>query len=213
MSFNRISKTVSDVADHVKRQFGDESGVQISNSDILRWTNNGQREIVTRNQILKAKATTLSEAGKRDYTFPDQDIYQIESLHYDGTPVKNVNYREAEEYLISKHSEAYRGAPKIWYEWAGVVTFWPTPQESGKDISLLYTRFPPNLESLQSTLTIPDKYYDTLLRYVLHQAFELDENWDASNMKLQQFTADLDILSEEERTSQHMTYPTITVID
>lgn len=211
MSINRPTRTVNDVAEHVKRQFGDESGVQINNGDILRWTNNAQREIVTRNQVLKAKAVTLSEAGKGDYTFPDENIYQIESLHYDGLPIKNVTYREAEEYLIRTNLPS--GKPKIWYEWAGVVSLYPIPREGGKEIALLYTRVPPMLDSLQSILTLPDKYYDTLLRFVLHQAFEMDENWDASNMKLQQFAADLDLLSEEERTAQHMTYPTITVID
>ena len=46
MSFT-ATKTVSDIATDVKRTFGDEAGVQVNDTDIARWINSAQIEIVS----------------------------------------------------------------------------------------------------------------------------------------------------------------------
>ena len=54
MPVERKTKTVQDVLLSVKRQFGDESGVQVTDSDIVRWVDDAQREISMNNPEINA---------------------------------------------------------------------------------------------------------------------------------------------------------------
>jgi hypothetical protein len=47
----------------------------------------------------------------------------------------------------------------------------------------------------------------------MQQAYEMDEDFQNSAAKMQQFEAGLNEKSEEERTAQNMTYETITTYD
>lgn len=212
MSLNITSKTVQDVATTVKRQFGDESGVQVTDADIYRWINDGQKEIVVKNKVLKGKATITAVANQAEYTLPEANIAVIESIHWNGIPIPGVAYPEVEQYILGHPTlfEGGTGVPAMWYEWAGLVTFWPTPA-TADTITLLYTRMPDPVVALTDTLSVPDKYFNTLLKFVMSQVYEMDEDWEASNFKSQQFTDDLNITADEDRSTQNMTYPVINV--
>jgi hypothetical protein len=209
---NAATHTVSEVITAVKRQFGDESGVQIDDSDIIRWINEAQEVISNKNKVLKAKSTTSSVANQSSYSFPAQNIQQVESIHYDGQRIPNMTFAEAEEYVFKADPTAsLKGMPIIWYEWAGTFTFWPAPDDVN-DIDVYYTRRPVAVTSA-STLDVPDKYYPDIVRYVLQQAYELDEDPQNSQLKQKQFENSLNELSDEERTAANMTYSTIVVLD
>jgi hypothetical protein len=73
MPAEEFSYTGTEVASRVRSQFGDTSGAQLADSSILAWLNDGQREIVNSNPILRAtkitdlvqvSLTTLSQATK-----------------------------------------------------------------------------------------------------------------------------------------------------
>lgn len=213
MSLNQMTRRVSDVADSVKRQFGDEDGVQLTNTDIIRWVNEAQSAVAHKLRNLKAKSTGLSVIGQADYTFPTDRIIQVESLHYKGVKVENLSFPLAEERIMSDDPDRIRvGRPLVWYEWANTFTLWPTP-ESVESITLYYTQTPLPVLSLTDLLTIPDKHFDQLVFYVMSKAYELDEEFEASAAQRQLFENGLLDLNDEERTAQHMTYSTITFID
>lgn len=212
------TRTVGDVMTAVKRQFGDESGVQLEDSDIVMWINDAQEEINGRNSILTAKASGSSVAGTGDYTFasiiPTAKIHKINAIHYDGVRLPNMSFAEAEERVLAADPQRTQsGDPLLWYEWAGTMTLWPTPN-AAKNIDIYFIAKPDRVNSTPSTLlSIPDKYYRDVVRYVLQQAYEMDEDWAASQAKAQQFNDSVGGMGEEERTAQNMTYETITVYD
>ena len=70
MSYLNPTRTVPEVITAVERQFGDEAGVQLIESDIIRWINDAQDVIVAKNKVLKAKSTSPSVANQAAYTFP-----------------------------------------------------------------------------------------------------------------------------------------------
>lgn len=213
MGYSPTSRTGQDVRRAVQRSFGDESGVQLEDADILMWINDAQDEIVNRNRILKGTSSTVSAAGQQSYTFPSARIHQIESIHYGGSRLPNMPFAQAENHVIGQGLElSQQGEPELWYEWGGRFSFWPTPATS-QSIVLYYTLRPERLTTLDSVLSVPDKYYQNVVNYVLRSAYEMDEDWQASQAKQQQFDASLNDLAEEERTAQHMTYSTITLID
>src|ERR1041385_4536998 len=72
---------VSDVMTRIKRQFGDESQVQVTDSDIIRWINDGQRQIVMNNEgLLEQVAYTSTVINQQDYTLP-VDLLIMRTVH------------------------------------------------------------------------------------------------------------------------------------
>lgn len=212
MSYGPSTRTVLDVMRAVKRTFGDESGVQLEDSDIIMWINDAQDEIVRRNQVLKAVSTSLSVIGQKDYSFPSDLILKVESIHYDGQRLENISFAQAEESIIHNSNLQTQGTPEFWYEWAGQFSFLPIP-DTALSITIYYTKKPERVVTADSLLSVPDKYYQNVLAYVMQQAYEMDEDWQASQIKQQQFDLSINDMGEEERTAQNMTYQTITVID
>jgi len=213
VTINAATRTVADVLVAVKRQFGDESGVQLSDSDIIRWVNDAQDVIVAKNKVLKAKSSSTSVDGQASYTFPSDQIHQVESLHFKGYRVPNMTFPEAEEHIFTADPlNIVLGDPVLWYEWGGTFTFWPTPN-SESPIDIYFTRRPTPVTTSASVLSVPDKYYQDVVRYVMQQAYEMDEDFQNSSAKMQQFEAGLNEKYDEERTAQNMTYETLTTYD
>lgn len=213
MSYSPPTRLVSEVMTAVKRQFGDESGVQLEDSDIVRWINDAQDVIVSKTKVLKAKSTIVATPEQGAYTFPSENIYQIESIHYDGARIPNMGFPEAEEHIFGTDplGEAL-GNPVLWYEWAGTFTFWPAPNDN-KNIDLYYTKRPERVSLSTDILSLPDRYYQDIVRYVLQQAYEMDEDLGNAQAKGAQFEQSINEFSEENRTAQNMTYSTITIYD
>ena len=212
MPAEEFTHTGTDVADRVRSQFGDVSGAQLADAAILRWINDGQREIVNSNPILRATKITDIVAGQQDYSFPNDKVLAIEALYVSGYPIKNVSPQAAREYIISIDPTALLNAerPEVWYERAGVITFYPVPNKSiTNGLKMEYVKVPANISTFGSTLTIPDRYFNELVNYVISQALEMDENYDAASYKNRQFREGLDRLNLKENLSQTDLYQSI----
>lgn len=217
MGYGPPTKTFADVQRAVQRQFGDESGVQLEDPDIAGWVNDAQVTINSLNKVLRASGSLPSVAGQGAYSLAtiDPPIQQIESLHYNGMRIPNMTFAQAEETVSQSdpNGEMSSDSPTLWYEWGGSVTFWPKP-ESIQTIMVFYTAMPtPITASPGDLLSLPDDYFQDIVAYVLKQAYEMDEDWEASNAKAQQLDASLVERGERERTAQNMTFETITVVN
>lgn len=210
MSLRPSTKTFAQLALDIKRTFGDEAGVQLDNTDIARWANAAQQEIVTSNKAIKAKSTTPTIIGTNTYLFPSIKIQQIESLHYDNSPLPGLPFAEAEAYIIaSDPNQEQSGTPLLWYEWAGSITLWPKP-DAVKNLTIYYTAYPEELTGdTTQLLGVPDKFYNAIVDYILSKAYEMDEDGQAAQAAEQRFRASLESQMEDERQGAHMTYPVI----
>jgi hypothetical protein len=212
MPAEEFSYTGTDVSLRVRAQFGDTSGAQLSDVSLLSWINDGQREIVNSNPILRANKVTDIIVNQADYTFPADKVQIIEAIYVDGYPVDNVTPQEAREFIQKSDPTALSTAerPQIWYERAGVITFWPKPSKSiTNGLKLEYIKSPVMLSSLTSPIGIPDRYFNELVNYVNAQALEMDENYDAANYKHQQFRNGLDRLFTKDTLSQDSLYGSV----
>lgn len=212
MPAEEFTHTGTDVADRVRSQFGDVSGAQLADAAILRWINDGQREIVNSNPILRATKLSDIVAGQQDYSFPNDKVLAIEALYVSGYPIKNVSPQAAREYIISIDPTAMLNAerPEVWYERAGVITFYPVPNKTIiNGLKMEYVKVPTNITTFGSLLTIPDRYFNELVNYVISQALEMDENYDAASYKSRQFREGLDRLNLKENLSQTDLYQSI----
>ena len=216
MGINSITKRGSDIASAVKRTFGDESGVQVVESDIMRWVNEAQLEIAMKQRILKAVSTGNIVAGTWAYPFPIERAIHIESIQVAGVRIKPATMTEVEETILSEDPTRVQTnrIPVLWYEYAGIINFWPTPAEDlTGGVSIFYVAAPAEITSLSDMLGLPDRYYQAMLDLVLARAYEMDENFDAVVLKQQQADNSLTSFVNEEQTSQHRTFGTIQVVD
>ena len=213
MPIGPFTKTVQNVMDRVKRQFGDESGAQVTDADIISWINSGQQEINRQSRILKDVATTPTVIGTASYSFPTPRVVDIEILQYNGRPLGHMSFNEFQEYVaINDPSQTYTGTPLYWYEYGANISLYPVPDAVGT-LTLYYVKYPDDVDSAGDTLTIPDNYFDVLLQYCLQQAYEQDDDWTGSAQKQQQIKDSLASLSEDGQRRAKQYYPTITVLD
>lgn len=212
MTLNQITYTALDVSKYVKRQFGDESGVQITDDDIWRWIDSAQLEIVSQIAPLQARGTTNIVAGQTSYDLAGLNIFAIESLHYDGRRLENISFQEAERKIIDKESSD--GIPAFWYEYAGEISFWPVPdQDITGGLVVYYAKNPTRVTTGSDFLSVPDKFFEAVVSWVLSKAYELDEEFDqASNQRTFFQNKILEQHGEEEQAA-HATYPTITFVE
>lgn len=209
MPAEEFSYTGNDVAVRVRSQFGDTSGAQLGDVALLSWINDGQREIVNSNPILRSTKITNIVQNQADYSFPSDRVLVIEAIYIDGYPIENLTPQAAREYIrkTDPTSVATAERPQIWYERAGIITFWPKPSKSITDgLKLEYIKTPTPLTSLSSAVAIPDTYFNQLVNYATAQALEMDENYDAASYKLNQFRAGLDRLFTKDTVSQDALY-------
>lgn len=210
MPAEEFSYTGDDVAFRVRSSFGDFSGAQLSDAAILSWINDGQREIVNSNTILRAIKYSNIVKGQQDYTFPEDKVLAIEAVYISGYPIDNVSPQAAREFIkkLDPEMRLNSSRPEIWYERAGVISFYPVPDENiTNGLKLEYVKTPTNLALLSSPLGIPDRYFNELVSYVISNALEADENYDAAAYKLRQFRDGLDRLNNKDNVSQIDLYP------
>ncbi len=210
MAYNPITRTVSQVLTEVKRKFGDTSGVQVQDADIIGWINDAQRDIAEREEILKGRATFSSVVAQADYPSPITNVLEVYSLHYDGEVIPNVTFEQAEQEYISKAASNDQAAvPRIWYSFGGTITFYPAPTTVAT-VTMFYSALPGTVALATDLLTVPDRWYNAVVHYCLMQAYELDEDWQANQAKSQMYTEELQ--AQAEHSAAAATFQTITEV-
>ena len=216
MSYGPPTKTVGDVYNYVKRVFGDEAGVQLSNDDITRWINEAQRDLAIENAAIQAVATTPLIVNQATYSLSGitPRINDISSLLIDGRRIGNIPVAQAEESISLADPEgAEVGAPQFWYEWADQIIFWPKPSQPGT-ITIRYTAEPTDVTTNSNdVLSLDDEYFMDIINYVLKQAYEMDENPEMMQAKATEYNQRVAERGEKGTNAQNMTYDTITVFD
>ena len=216
MSYSSPTKTVGDVYDQVKRVFGDESGVQLTNSDIARWINEAQVDISKQNQVLQTTATINVVAGTPTYSLSavTPRIDSIASILLDGRRIGDIPVSQAEESISLADPEGLEvGAPQFWYSWGGDVTFWPIPNKN-YTMLIRYTAQPTVVTtSVGDLLSVPDECFTDVCNYVLMRAYEMDENPEMMAVKQAEYSTSVAERGETEREAATMTYGTATVYE
>jgi len=216
MTYSSPTKTVGDVYDVVKRTFGDEAGVQLTNADIVRWINEAQVDISKQNQILQTTATLPVTAGTATYslTTVSPRIDSLASLLLGGRRVGNIPVSQAEESISLADPEGTEtGAPQFWYAWGGDITFWPKPNKD-YTMTIRYNAQPTDITSTTTdVLALPNECFMDVVNFVLMKAYEMDENPEMMAIKQAEYSASVAERGEQERLAATMTYETNIVFE
>lgn len=94
------------------------------------------------------------------------------------------------------------------------IYMWPVPDTNAKGaITLSVVLGPRGVQDSGDSLSVPDKYFNALIQFVLAQAYELDEDHTVAQIKRQEYAEGLAGLDTEEREEQQRLYPTMTYFD
>lgn len=210
MPLAQSTKTALDIITAVKRQFGDESGTQITDTDIFRWLNQGQVVICNRGEVNKTSIVTSAVAGQDTYTYGGWNIFKILAVQYDSKPLQNVSFEQVQATLASVDPTIYKDIPQVWYEFDDSIILYPAPSSTGGQLRIFAVLAPTQIAVSGSLLSVPDTHFDTLLSYVLKQAYELDDDFNSAGVKGAEMEQSMEALMN---TASYPTYSTITVLD
>lgn len=209
----------SDIIIRVQRIFGDEAGVQLTSDDVIRFINDGIREIVYKNEsLLQKTATANSVANQQDYSVPT-DVLIVRGITWKDTGetsyhhLKGLTLNEFNEYIDGWDGSDYGTAiPLVYMIYEDQITVFPTPAVSTTAaMKIYYNRKPATVTVASDTPDIPDIYHETLVKYCLSQAYEMDEDSEAFVAKKKDFQEDLNFMRGRSEWSPEEFYPTITV--
>lgn len=211
----KTSYTAQNVADRIKRTFGDESGVQVTDTDIIGWVNSAQLEICSKTDVLKGVANAVSVAGQFDYPnldAQDAGINNIFSVTYKGVKLKYLSWQDFEQYISDNDPlRTTQADPEYWSTWGDQLSLYPTPVTSNDAIRVHFTALPTTILALSSPLSLPDNYFNRIIEHVLSSAYEMDENFGAHEAKLNQFDSRMLNMVDEDYRPADDYYPAVTV--
>lgn len=207
---------VQDVVTRVKRIFGDEAGVQITDQDIIRWINDAQEEIGINNEgLMESIATANIIADTSEYDVPG-DFSVLRSLKYKGFRLKYMSFSEFNEYLdgfSSKDSPYGSGIPEVFMVWNNKITLFPKPSEAILDgLSIYYIKHPAPVNTLADNLSLPLGYHNAIVSYCLQQAHELDEDIQKADRSQNKFNETMMKLNDRNKWVSQEYYPRITTL-
>ena len=209
---------MGDIATRVRRIFGDEASVQITDQDIIRWINDCQERIILENEGLMettAKADTVQ--GVREYPVP-ADMSVLRSLSYKGFRLKYMSFAEFNEYIdgfaaqpgISPYGP---GIPEIFMIWNNTINLFPVPSETlAQSLYIYYMKHPVAVDSLADTPDVPVQYHIAIVDYVLKMAYELDEDMYKASIKEGEFKQRIQMLNDRNKWISQEYYPRITTL-
>lgn len=185
MAVETYSYTGDRIATEVENKFGDSGNVQITRAMILVWINNGIRAIASENPFLQGVATANLIQGVSAYELTGQRVANFHTFMVGGKPITLIPFSEFQALIAKADLSESTGTPTTGTIWGGTLTLWPVPDTTtAAGLVCYFYENPADLATITDPLTLPDRFYNALNDYVLAQALELDENFDAAQVKL-----------------------------
>lgn len=213
--------TVQDIMDRVRRQFGDESAVQVEINDLYHWINDACREAVMQHEnLLQTSSNIDSVAGQELYT-PPADCFTINMIQFRQTDDLSGSYyslRFMSHAQLTQLADGWRGnaygsgVPQIFTRADnGQFAIFPPPDVSRTGaIKVIYSRYAADVATLGDPIDLPPYYHSYVMDFCLMKAYEMDEDWEAADRKAQLIQSTLNFNNGREAWYGHETYPVIT---
>lgn len=193
-----MAYTANDIISRVQARLKDAS---VSNTAILQFINDVNREICNRYQLdfMQTSTTFNTTAGDNTYALTSiaADIQQLYSLKV-TTPnnaeiyLQPMTADELDRVLPDLTSQS-QGAPTKYYLWGDVVNLYPIP-DGTYTIEARYIKTPTTLTS-GSQPDIPEEFNEIVVLGALYRAMQTNDNFDqALIIKSQMDTQVVDML-------------------
>lgn len=206
--------TVGEITTSVQRQFGDESGVQITTTDILRWINQAMIDIARKTDCVQDHKEASITSGDKSYGLPG-DFINVRNVTYNGSPLRPTTMEIANIMWPQRDTigGSSSGDPEWYYIWGNVLYLYPTPASSGSgNLDIYYSRLPTVVANPTDTPEIPVGFHEDIERYCLAKAKELDDQLDEAAAIRKDYTDRVMVSKFEEENPHADSYPAVRLV-
>mgnify|MGYP007027866261 CR=1 FL=1 len=209
------------IKQQVKRIFGDESQVQLTDDDILMWANSAQTVFVMNNEgVMEVTGFASSVLNQMEYNLP-ADLLVLDTVSYKSTgelsffPLRGKSLREFDEYLAGWDGTTYgSGKPQYFHKYGTKLRLFPPPDAAGtSNIKIYYRKRPVALAVDGDTSELPEEYHNAIIDYILQRAYFMDEDYEAAQLAANSVDNDLKMNKERENWKHQDFYPMITIMN
>jgi hypothetical protein len=193
-----MAYTANDIISQVSGRLKDAS---VSNTQILRFINDANREICNRYQwdFMESSANLSTVIGTQNYTLSGiaSDLQQVVNLRitspdtYEGW-LAPMTAEDFDRYNADPTSQA-NGTPTHYYFWNNSVYLFPVPDQV-YTIQVRYIKVPTTLTTADQP-DIPEEFQEVVTLGALYRAMQTNDNFDqALVIKNQMDTQVVDML-------------------
>lgn len=170
---------VGEIKRRVRVLFGDLSGAQIADEDLLRFINDGQVDVVRQTHVLSKKAETDVISSDGTYTLPS-DFLVARRVTYNKTPLMRSSIEEIDR--IYRDHETSTGTSQYYYIVGRILHLVPTPSVDGSNnLDLWYAKTPLSLVSDVDVPEVPETFHEDIVMYALALCKQTDDDYDVSS--------------------------------
>lgn len=213
--------SVSDIVIRVQRSFGDESAVQVTTDDILRWINDACKEVVMQHEnLLQTNGFMDSVVGQQAFDLP-ADCFSLNAVYYRDNTDESASYYalrflarpELDQLADGWQGNDYgTGVPQVYSRGPnGELLLFPAPDTVYTNaIKLVYARYANKVVTTSDPIDLPPYYHSYVEHFCMMKAYEMDEDWESADHKAQLVQSTIDFNNGREQWFGRETYPTIS---
>ena len=196
----------------VQRQFGDESDAQITRSDIIRWANEAQIDIVRKTDSLQVHAETDAVANDGSYSLPTGHV-RIRRVTFNDYKLERTELEKLDD-IYSNPEKIESSTPQYYYVWGNKLFLFPKPSSEGTgNLDVYYNKMPAELVGGSDVPEIPVHMHDDIGRFSLARAKELNEDDGKAQAVMMDYEARIALSKDESNNPEIDSYPSVRDID
>jgi len=184
---------VNDILDRASIILQDTSNTRFANADLLKFFNDGQREVVIYRPDANVSNTNFTCAAGSKQSLPSGALRLIDiTRNVSGRAISQIDRKTLDESLPDWHNstaDATRKIEHFIYDSSDPKNFYVYPAaESSFQIEVIYSVSPAdvtlsNYTTDTTTISLDDIYANCLLDYILYRAYQIDSEFSGNAEK------------------------------
>lgn len=203
---------LSELITRVRKQLGDETSAEHSDSDIVGWINEAQLDIARKTETLQSHSQIDNIEDEECYGVP-ADFIKLRRVTYNGVLLKPTTLEKLDSFYPNRDKDGpVTGVAAYYYVWANKLYLYPAPEEAGTGLlDIWYTRAPIDLSATAPSASpeIPIHFHRDLVVFAVAKGKEAQEEQGISNSMLDRYEVNLSQARDETLTKTNDSYPSV----
>jgi hypothetical protein len=184
---------IPDLLLQVKRQYGDEYGVVITDPDILQFIYEGEMDIIRNTGGFDSKVLTNQV---KDFPVSVPSTIQIIRITINDKPLTYISIPELD--LVKSALATTTGSPLYWYNQNNeFVQLYPTDSTDTTPTTIYYKHTPVKRTVATGPLTVPERFHTDLLQYCLARCHNKNRDAQSEQIAMAAYTQNVSLRREE----------------
>lgn len=191
-----VSQSVANALTKIKRQFGDEFGVVITDSDIFGWMFEAELDIIRSTGCNDTRISIATSA----FPFEVPVSVNFKRLSVNG---RALQYTTKDELDLLGLSTTTAGGGKYWYREGTTVCLWPK-ESSSTIVEILYNKTPVLINDIPAgpinDFVVPEVYYEDIVNWCIGRAHNKNNNLQAESVQMGLYDKNLNVRRDESQS-------------